>query len=189
MNDVKQALKLYYEEGISIRKAALAAGIPRSTVSDYVKRLNSSGLSPDEALELSLLSLKEKLVPEKTKTPARALPDPAYVAKEIKKPGVTYLLLWQEYIENNPLGYSYTQFKYYMNDFRKKLEPSYRNHYRGGEVMFVDFSGTTIPYIDNGIKKEAEIFVSTLGASSCLFAKAVKDQTMESVKLQLKFTH
>ena len=187
MNDVKQALKLYYEEGISIRKAALAAGIPRSTVSDYIKRLEDSGLSPDEALELSLLSLKEKLVPEKTKTPARALPDPAYVAKEIKKPGVTYLLLWQEYIENNPLGYSYTQFKYYMNDFRKKLEPSYRNHYRGGEVMFVDFSGTTIHYIDNGIKKEAEIFVSTLGASSCLFARAVKDQTMESFNIAHKF--
>ena len=111
MNDVKQALKLYYEESNSIRKAALATGIPRSTVYDYVKRIDSLKLSPEEALNLSFLDLKEKLVPEKTKTPARALPDPAYVAKEIKKPGVTYLLLWQEYIGNNPLGYSYTQFK------------------------------------------------------------------------------
>ena len=186
MNDVKNALRLYYKEGISIRKAAIAAGIPRSTVSDYIKRLEDSGLSPEEALDLSFSDLKEKLVPEKTKTPARALPDPAYVAKEIKKPGVTYLLLWQEYIESNPLGYSYTQFKYYMNDFRKKLEPSYRNHYRGGEVMFADFSGTTIPFVDNGIKTEAEIFVSTLGASSCLFAKAVKDQTMESFNIAHK---
>ncbi|MHB8231816.1 MAG: helix-turn-helix domain-containing protein [bacterium] len=139
INDVKQTLKLYYEEGITIRKAALATGIPRSTVSDYVKRIEASGLSPEEALELSLSNLKEKLVPEKTKIPSRVLPDPAYVAEEIKRPGVTYLLLWQEYIENNPSGYSSTQFKYYMNDFRKKLEPSCRNHYRGGEVIFADF--------------------------------------------------
>ena len=26
-----------------------------------------------------------------------------------------------------------------MNDFRKKLEPSHRSHYRGGEAMFADF--------------------------------------------------
>ena len=96
MNDVKHALKLYYEEGVSIRKAATAAGIPRSTVSDYVKRIHSSGISPNEALVLSFSDLKDKLVPEKIKTPARNLPDPAYIAKEIKKPGVTYLLLWQE---------------------------------------------------------------------------------------------
>ena len=105
MNDVKQALKLYYKEGISIRKAAVATGIPRSTVSDYVKRIASSGLSPNEALDLSFSDLKDKLVSDKPKPPARTLPDPAYIAEEIKKPGVTYLLLWQEYIENNPLGY------------------------------------------------------------------------------------
>ena len=90
MNDVKNALKLYYKEGVSIRKAAVAAGIPRSTVCDYVKRIASSGISPNEALELSFSDLKDKLVPEKPKIPARTLPDPAYVAKEIKKPGVTY---------------------------------------------------------------------------------------------------
>ena len=70
MNDVKQALKLYYKEGISIRKVAVATGIPRSTVSDYVKRIASSWLSPNEALDLSLTDLKDKLVPNKIRTPA-----------------------------------------------------------------------------------------------------------------------
>jgi len=186
MNDVKQALTLYYTERLSIRKAAIKTGIPKSTVLDYVKRIDSLGISPQEALELPLPNLKDKLAPEKTKIPARTLPDPAYVAEEIKKPGVTYLLLWQEYIENNPLGYSYTQFKYYMNEFKKKLNPSYRNHFKGGEVMFADFSGTTISYIDKGTKTKTEIFVTTLGASSCLFAKAVNDQTMESFNLAHK---
>ena len=71
MNDVKHALKLYYEESVSIRKAAIAAGIPRSTVCDYVKRIDSSGISPKEALNLSFSDLKDKLVPEKPKIPPR----------------------------------------------------------------------------------------------------------------------
>ena len=42
--------------------------------------------------------------------PARQLPDPATMRRELRRKGVTLQLLWQEYREAHPEGYGYTQF-------------------------------------------------------------------------------
>jgi transposase len=54
--------------------------------------------------------------------------------------------------------------------------------HKAGEKMFVDFSGDRAHYQDpvTGKVIEAELFVSVLGASSYIFARAVPDQTKES---------
>lgn len=180
MNDVNEVLRIYSNTR-SVRATSGITGIPRSTVSDYVKRLEITGITPEEAYLLPYDELKRRLFPEKEskKPPSRNLPDVLHVATELKRPGVTWLLLWQEYKTNNPEGYSYTQFKDRLQESMSRLDPSYRGIRKAGELMPVDFSGTGIPYIDNTTIKKAEIFVSSLGASDCLFAFAVKDQKTE----------
>lgn len=188
MNDIKDALNLYYNSNLSLRKASITNGVPRSTLYDYIRRIDEAGISADELLLYPLDELKKKLFPEKEQEVKidRRLPDIGYIAQEIRKQGVTYFLLWEEYKKEHPLGYSYTQFKFYMHKGMKKLNPSFRNIYKAGETMFADFSGLKIIYTENGIIKKAEIFVSVLGASDCLFVKALSSQNMEEFNLSHK---
>jgi hypothetical protein len=54
--------------------------------------------------------------------------------------------------------------------------------HKAGEKMFIDFSGDRAHYQDPATGKaiEADLFVSVLGASSYLFARATPDQSTES---------
>lgn len=181
MSDIKEVIRIYFNTG-SVRKTNKISGIPRSTVSDYVKRFKTAGISLEQALGLPNDELKKRLFSEKEIKPVSAkrnLPDVLFVAAELKKPGVTWSLLWQEYKTGNPSGYSLTQFKHYLQGSMSRLDPSYRGIRKGGEIMSVDYSGTGIPYIENAAIKKVEIFVSSLGASDCLFAYAAKDQKTE----------
>jgi transposase len=57
-----------------------------------------------------------------------------------------------------------------------------RKHYRGGEVLFIDFAGDTVDVTDriSGEVKPAHIFVAVLGASNYTFAEAVWQEDLES---------
>lgn len=182
MADIKEAIKLYYKSKLFVRNISRATGIPRTTLSDYIKKIETLSIPIDELLLLSETELKKIIFGESKQSAGRVMPDIAYLAKEIRRPGVTKLLLWQEYKENNPSGYEYTQFKVHMQEGIKKLNPSFRNIYKAGEKAFVDFSGLKIPYYAEQIKY-AEVFVCILGASDCLFVKATKSQNMEEFNL------
>lgn len=53
-----------------------------------------------------------------------------------------------------------------------------RQHHVAGERMFVDYAGATIPVIENGTVRQAELFVAALGASNYTFAEATWTQTL-----------
>jgi transposase len=102
------------------------------------------------------------------------LPDWNEVHLELRKKGVTLRLLWMEYMEKYPHGYSYSQFCRLYRDWAGKLKPTMRLNHKAGEKMFVDYAGQTIPVIDpkTGEIREAEVFVAVLGASSYTYAEA-----------------
>ena len=52
-------------------------------------------------------TLEARLYPSLVTTAARSLPDPVYLAKELRRPGVTLRLLHAEYMEQTPGGYGY----------------------------------------------------------------------------------
>ena len=61
--------------------------------------------------------------------------------------------------------------------------------YKAGELTFIDWAGLTVPIYnskDGAIEFEAQIFVSTLGASSYIFCKAVRSQQIPDVSLAHK---
>ena len=96
MRTIRDVLLLRLEAGLSERQAARSAGVPRSTVQDYVARFRASGLPwplastmEDAALEQTLFACD--CAPVAT---GRPLPDWAGIAQEKKRKGVTLLLLW-----------------------------------------------------------------------------------------------
>ncbi len=181
---VKEVLRLRFKNNMSYRAISRALGIPKSTVSDYCIRFQITGLSIEEGLNLLDDELEGKLFPErKVKSKKnRPLPDFSYIAQEIRKKGVTWLLLWQEYKEKYPEGYNYTQFKRYCQTYIQRLSPTMRQIYHAGETMFVDYSGLTMQMLDviTGEEKTVQIFVAVLGASGAVFVHATPDQKQSS---------
>jgi len=110
----------------------------------------------------------------------RPEPDWSAIAVEVKKPGVTLSLLWEEYRAVHPDGYAFSRFCDLFRGFERRLTPTMRQIHIAGDKVFVDYSGKKLPIVDRktGEIHEAEIFVAVLGASSSTFAEATWTQTL-----------
>jgi transposase len=184
MKKIKEILKLRFITEISLRQISRAVNVPNSTVSDYCKRFKMTNYTIDELLKFDEDKIYQILFPEKKpskKCKDRPVPDVQYIHKEIAKKGVTYELLWMEYKEQNPNGYGLSQFKEYYYRFKNKIDPTMRQTYIPGHQMFVDYSGLIVPYCDNitGEIFKAQIFVTVLGHSGCVFVHATPSQKQE----------
>ncbi|MBN0112846.1 transposase, partial [Pseudomonas aeruginosa] len=108
------------------------------------------------------------------------LPDWAWVHAELRRPGVTLALLWQEYRLSQSQGFQYSWFCEHYRAWAGKLDVVMRQEHRVGEKLFVDYAGQTVPVIDrhSGEIRQAQVFVAVLGASSYTFAEATWSQQL-----------
>jgi transposase len=184
MRKIKEVLRLRYEKGFSTRQIAKSLDISRSTIRDYLERVEHVGFSWPLPSELDEASLEHQLFPpiHEVAQEKRQLPCPEYLHQELKKKGVTLQLLWHEYKEKNPDGYQYSQFCRIYHQWTEKLDPCLRQVYRAGEKLFVDYAGQTMEITDpeTGEIREAQIFVATLGASNYTFTEAILCQDLAS---------
>jgi transposase len=106
-------------------------------------------------------------------------PDFAHIHQELKRPGVTLMLLWEEYAQGNDLAYKYTSYCVKYRAFAQSLKRSMRQTHLAGEKLFVDYAGQTVAITDatTGEISAAQIFVATLGASNYTYACATARQT------------
>ena len=97
-----------------------------------------------------------------------------------ERPGVTMMILWEEYREVNREGDGYSRFCDLLRGFERRLSPVMRQHHVAGEKAFVDYSGKRITIVDprTGEIHEAEIFVGVLGASNLTYAEATWTQQL-----------
>lgn len=183
VKDMRSILRLTYEQGLSVRAVSERLKLSKTTVSTYVLRAREAGLTAwrlppgyddDAAIE--------RLVFRRVGRPPQDLdePDWAALAQEIKRKGVTLLLLWQEYRAAHPNGYGYTWFCNRFMAFQRRTHVSFRNRYEAGAVMQTDYAGHTVPVVDpvTGVITQAQIFVAVLGASSFTFAMASASQKL-----------
>jgi transposase len=102
-------------------------------------------------------------------------PDWASVHRELKRKHVTLSVLWDEYIERNPEGYRYSRFCELYRSWEGKLSVTMRQTHVGGDKLFVDYAGDTMPVIIDrltGEVRQAQIFVAVMGASNFTYAEA-----------------
>jgi len=182
MRKIKEILRLKWECGLSNQKIAKSCGMARSTVGDYLIRAGATGLSWPLPEGMSDSELEKRLFssPGGRSDIERPLPDCSEVHKELSRKGVTLVLLWQEYKQEYPDGYQYTQFCEHYRRWKSQLDTTLRQEHKAGEKLFVDYCGQTVAVTDRitGETKEAQIFVAALGASNYTYAEATWTQQL-----------
>ena len=172
-------------QGISIRSICRELSITRKAVRKYLRQSAASGLSLEELLCLS----DEDLALHVIKKPVPATDDPRKqellarfedikAGKELKRPGVTRKLLWEEYIKEYTCGYSYPQFCIHLNEWIGHKKVTAHFEHRPAHQLMVDFTGKKPGYIDKkaGEYIECEMFVAVLPCFSFTYAEVVATQ-------------
>ena len=185
MSKIRQALQLLADSGLSMRQVAAALGVSKSTVSEIAMYARDAGVDWPQASSLSDDELQARLYPPpRPRSSTRQEPDYAALHLELKRPGVTLQLLWEEYRAQCRDGAGQQAYRYsaYCEKYRawaKRLKRSMRQVHPGGERLFVDYAGQTVPVVDpaSGEVRRAQIFVAVLGASNYTYACATWQQT------------
>ena len=183
MRKIKEILRLKWELGLSNRQIAKSSLLSRATIADYMARVQAAGIGwplPPEMDETTLENLLFSCSSPGALQEPKPMPDWALVHQELKRKGVTLLLLWTEYKETYPEGYQYSWFCQQYQAWALKLNLSMRQEHRAGEKLFVDYAGQTVPLIDQatGEVHEAQIFIAVMGASNYTYAEATASQTL-----------
>jgi transposase len=181
MRYIREALRLFYEGGLSHRQVAVSLRIAATTVRRYLDRAEAAGLGwplpdglDDAALERALFP------PIAPKTVPRPAPDFGGVHRELRRKGVTVELLWMEYKQAYPDGYQYSRFCWLYRQWAGRVDLVMRHQHRAGDKLFVDYAGQTIPiYPPDAPVWQAELFVAVCGASNFTFAEATTSQRLE----------
>ncbi len=182
MRQIRETLRLHLHAGLSYNEVGRALKISKSTVGKYVSLARVAGVDWELAQTLSDPELEAKLYrPALARSSFQCAPDFGAVHQELKRPGVTLMLLWEEYASSNPLAYKYTSFCVKYAQFARAQLRSMRQIHIAGEKLFVDYAGSTVPIVNaaTGEITQAQIFVATLGASNYTFACATARQSTE----------
>ena len=174
MSKIRQALQLLADAGLSARQVAAALGISKTTVGEIAMYARDAGVDWPLASTLSDDELQARLYPpRRPRSSARREPDYAALHQELKRPGVTLQLLWQEYrAGSGEQAYRYSAFCEKYRAWARGLKRSMRQLHPGGERLFLDYAGQTVAVLDavTGEVRRAQVFVAVLGASNYTYA-------------------
>jgi len=183
MRRVREILRLKHDVGATDRVIARSLGIARSTVGLAVQRITAAGLGWPLPATLSDGVLEAMLYSDRGSRPGtrrKTEPDWAYVHHELRRPGVTLMLLWEEYRQREPGGYGYSRWCDLYRAWEGRLSPTMRQSHPAGERLFVDYAGQTVEGFDGdrGEIRPAQVFVAALGASNYTYAEATWTQSL-----------
>ena len=180
MRKIRDVLRLKFDCGLADRQIAKSVGLARSSVGEYVRRFQAAGLVWPLSAALPDAELEACLFPALPSVPGqrRPLPDWSWVHQELRRKGVTLMLLWQEYKATYPEGLQYSRFCDSYQAWRGQRDLVMRQTHRAGEKLFVDFCGQTAAIVDrqSGEIRPVQVFVAVLGASNYTYAEAVASQ-------------
>lgn len=183
MSKIRRVLQLLHEAGLSQREAARAAGVSKTSVGEIASCARAAGMTWAQLRELDDDTLHARLYRPPVARSSRHLePDWAQLHQQLKRPGVTLQLLWEEYqLAHDGRAYKYSAFCEKYARFAKLLKRSMRQVHKAGERLFVDYAGQTVGLIDahTGEITRAQIFVAVLGASNYTYACATRTQQAE----------
>lgn len=183
MRRIREILRLKHECGASDRAIGRSLGIARSTVALTLDRVAAAGLAWPLSATLSDRVLEALLYAgagSRQGMRRKAEPDWTHVHRELRRPGVTLMLLWEEYRAREPDGYGYSRWCDLYRSWEGRLSPTMRQAHPAGERLFVDYAGQTVEVVDGrtGEVRQAQVFVAAMGASSYTYAEATWTQTL-----------
>jgi transposase len=184
MSQIKQLIQLHHQ-GKSIKNIARSLGMSKNTVKVYLQKIASSELNLQ-----ALLKLDDPILEGAFHAGNPAYKDERYghfigkldyFEKELGRIGVTKHLLWEEYRQAYPLGYSHSQFCFHLTQQLIARKPSMVLQHIAGEKLFIDFAGSRLSFIDRetGQIIYCQVFVACLPYSDYSFCMAVRSQCVE----------
>ncbi|AGK52667.1 hypothetical protein [Bacillus sp. 1NLA3E] len=157
-----------HDEGISLRGISVSTGNSRQKVTEVIGLAEKKGLICPLEDEMTDKWIEEFLFPEKTLEASGRHPlNFEYIHEELAKPNVTLSLLHYEYEAecraNQKIPYSYRSFLRHYSNYADKYKATLRIRRKPGEIMEVDWAGSTAFIIDRdtGEKIKAYMFVAT----------------------------
>jgi len=180
MQDLRTLFRYYYEEQYSKRKIALSLGVSVTTVCNYLRRLEQAQITWPLPESLTDEELEAMLFPDSG--PIRPQPDWKEVRERLAEKGMTLDLIWRDWKEENPEGYSYGHFCECYSHWCDAQKVTARIEHKAGEKLFVDFAGKTVEIIDSktGEVLKGQVFVATMGGSNYTYVEVVPDQSVRS---------
>ena len=180
MVNYRKILELHSER-VSQRTISSSTGHSRNTVSDVIHRAKKLGI--DSLIDTMTNSwLETFLFPEKQAIEKGYFPiDWEVVHKELQKKNVTLALLHHEYAtearEGGKVPYAYRTFCENYGKYAKKYKLTMPIRRKPGEIMEVDWAGSTLHIIDRstGETLPAYIFIATLPYSQLSYVEAFLD--------------
>ncbi|MDT8402813.1 MAG: IS21 family transposase [Bacteroidales bacterium] len=184
MEKVREILRICLELNYSLRDAAIALGVSKTTVGEYLAEFKRTGLSYQEITKMSdkdVIELFEKSNKSSNPMYEELYNDFEYIEKELKRTGVTLYLLWEEYKQRTEEGFSYSRFCHHYKMWKRRQDPDMHMEHKAGEITYMDYTGKKMQIMDpdTGEIREAEGFVSILGASQLTYVEFTESQKLE----------
>lgn len=185
MRRIHDVLRFHHELGMGQREIARTLQMSQSTVHQYLHLFAKAGLTWPLPEGWSEAHVEGVLFSQKQKAPAEPArqPDFAHIEEELRQHrDLTLELLWREYRNQQPGGYSYSRYCVLYRQWKRSQDLVLRQNHHAGEKMFVDWAGATIPIHDpqGGPVMQAPVFVAVLGASAYAYAEVTRNQQMEA---------
>ncbi|MFP4242929.1 MAG: hypothetical protein ACLFTW_13230 [Chitinispirillaceae bacterium] len=161
MRSIRQILFYRLEKQIGADQTACALKVSKGTVINTLKRFSQSGLPWPLPEDMADSTLEARLYP--TSSPAQSvatdLPSIKYLEEELAKKHVTLQCLYDEYRGSTPAPLSRASFYRYFK--RSTISaPSMPVDHRGGDLVYVDYSGDGLFYTDSstGDRRDLDLF-------------------------------
>lgn len=189
MHKIRQIL-LFLNQRYSERAISRELKISRKTVSHYSALFTESGVGHTGLLNLSdselesLVGLNKKVGPESL-DPRKGhfLTLSNYFLDELKRVGVTRLLLWEEYVKECPEGFQYSRFCDLLTEVSKVKQATMHFEHTPAERLEVDFAGSTLHYTDpsTGELIACPVLVAVLPYSGYGYVEALPNASLPQV--------
>jgi DNA-binding transcriptional regulator LsrR (DeoR family) len=102
MRQIKDVLRLTLVLHHSQRHIAASLGIAKGVVAKYIKLASDGGLYWPQIEAMSETDLHSRLLGSAARASGFVTPDFALMHQELRRKGMTLMLLWQEHSERHP---------------------------------------------------------------------------------------
>ena len=125
MRKIRDVLRLS-AASMSKRKIAAALGVSATAAGECIRRARRAGLTWPLPDELTDEALEHRLFPPPAVAAKdrRPQPDCAAIHRELRRPGVTLQLLWEEHRAHHPDAHGYSRYCEIYGAWKARLTPT-----------------------------------------------------------------
>jgi len=163
MSSLKQIL-LLRSLGTGKNRIEKVTGVSKHTINGYLDQIARKGYvlqdliqMEEPALEAMFIDANEDGEIQRFNTLKELFPG---FLEELRRVGVNRMVLWMEYKEKYPSGYSYSQFCYHFQQWNATKKSSLHIEQKPGDKVYVDFAGKKFPLVDRFTGEVTEVEIT-----------------------------